>query len=1476
MYRKYGVFDTDIESSRQMADDSDRLNFFMSRLNESMIKAGYISNPEESVRVFLKRLRDLFRADRTYVCELNPFGVYDNTFESRAPGISTDQEALRQIVNMAVSELGENLSHGRGFMIADMDEFRSANPRLYGMISGNGLKRTVICPLMNESRLLGVIGIDNPSKENMDVCTALFQMSADYVSMKLCRGAGTVKNDSSDRRDQITGLYSSNVFQNSLTAFAEKLAEVEVEGKWDIVCFNIRQFTVFNNQYGYSAGNNLLKDLGARICRTVQSDHVMRLNADNFFALIRDDQAEDAIERIHDAMRNNYHSGVLIYAGIYTIQKGDTVSGRIVDRAKMAANHASRDFRNYYRRFTPDMEENLKRSAYLVAHVDEAIEKGWIRVYYQPIVNTLTHMVTTAEALSRWDDPQYGMLQPDQFISTLEEARLLYRVDLYVIDQACRVIEKARNAGKEYSQITINLSRHDLEIGGLHEMINATLARHGVPREDIHLEITETALISNEEAIRSHLERFHQDGYEVWLDDFGSGYSSLNTLQNYNFDCVKVDMMFLRRKNNRTPMMLKSIVDLAKKLNMITLTEGVETEEEYKFLRSIGCNMAQGFLSSKPDALEKILTDERLRDMGIETPEDRIFYRQVGRVNFLDSTNPMEEDGAEEELPLALLEIREGENHLLYQNEAFSEYYKETMRELSGDAKWKAFLRPLIQVEERAERTGRTAVYDFVEEGTVGRITLRFIARYRGRKAFLVKVMNIDAFRDTALARLRTIGDVYAMFDSVEELVPSEHSFYHIYGELEDAQAYESAKLEDSLRLYVENRVHPDDWERYLEFIDPKTLKERVDAAPNRSLNSFFYYKNANGSCQWKRAMVIPAAHDREGRRFLLCICGNLTGWDPRLIDHHQDQVQITPAGITAVESSRYLGENRLWKALMSQDQIGFSWKDRDLKYAGANETILRYYHWTMDDIIGRSDEELGRQRDPERVRRQEERVIREGAAIPMTPAESVVGGQIRHIMVSKYPIYTGDEITGLLEYFTDVSETADRMEKEMSVQKVDPVTGLMNEHALHDFRSQMQKNYMECQDSFACIVIQILGLHSYWQNYGRDMTEQLLKKVGSTIRDIIGDRGTAGHPFTGRFSIYVRCGSGEELKEITQRLGHAVTSIHVLEDSTPVTVYAMIGSCLRSTYLNVEEMITLAESRMIPYVDTPGQSVSELRGNGTDLPQRMKILARTFDVVRVVDPYDMTIYEVDQSGYLLNTTQHCYEVWGKKGRCVNCTSARAIAERHVMNKFENIGDKVYLVISEPLVYRGTDCVLECAYQLDDMMVSTVESSSIGGRIRHINSQLFKDSLTGAYNRRYYDEIAKGLYCSGMALYDLDNFKKCNDTYGHEAGDLVLRRVTEKVLSSIRSSDALIRYGGDEFILSFHGIPDGRTLKRKLEKIRKAVSELQFQELQGFRINISIGGVFAREPMENIFREVDDAMYEAKKKQCGVIVRELE
>ena len=239
MYRKYGVFDTDIESSRQMADDSDRLNFFMSRLNESMIKAGYISNPEESVRVFLKRLRDLFRADRTYVCELNPFGVYDNTFESRAPGISTDQEALRQIVNMAVSELGENLSHGRGFMIADMDEFRSANPRLYGMISGNGLKRTVICPLMNESRLLGVIGIDNPSKENMDVCTALFQMSADYVSMKLCRGAGTVKNDSSDRRDQITGLYSSNVFQNSLTAFAEKLAEVEVEGKWDIVCFNI-------------------------------------------------------------------------------------------------------------------------------------------------------------------------------------------------------------------------------------------------------------------------------------------------------------------------------------------------------------------------------------------------------------------------------------------------------------------------------------------------------------------------------------------------------------------------------------------------------------------------------------------------------------------------------------------------------------------------------------------------------------------------------------------------------------------------------------------------------------------------------------------------------------------------------------------------------------------------------------------------------------------------------------------------------------------------------------------------------------------------------------------------------------------------------------------------------------------------------------------------------------------------------------
>ena len=237
--------------------------------------------------------------------------------------------------------------------------------------------------------------------------------------------------------------------------------------------------------------------------------------------------------------------------------------------------------------------------------IDETLR---LRIYYQPIVEVSTRKLAEYEALSRWVDPEFGFLTPDQFVVPLETARMTCKMDLNILRLFGRDVKRLRKESRAVFPISFNISRTDLESGiDLFGAIEEAMRQADLPRELVHVEITESALNGSSAAMAEAIRRFHELGLEVWMDDFGSGYSSLNVLKDYDFDVIKIDMQFMSTFDERSRSIVRSVCEMARSLGIRTVAEGVETEEQFAFLERIGCTYAQGYLFSKPLPADEVL-----------------------------------------------------------------------------------------------------------------------------------------------------------------------------------------------------------------------------------------------------------------------------------------------------------------------------------------------------------------------------------------------------------------------------------------------------------------------------------------------------------------------------------------------------------------------------------------------------------------------------------------------------------------------------------------------------------------------------------------------------------------------------------------------------------------------------------------------------------------------------------------------------
>ena len=366
---------------------------------------------------------------------------------------------------------------------------------------------------------------------------------------------------------------------------------------------------MINNFYGIKEGDKVLKSIAQELIRiSTAFDNFLyaRLENDVFACCLP--YKEENIEVLVNALQLNLKKvnkdyNIKVSCGVYVINDYNMDVSEMYDRAYLAAKNCKGKFVQNVAYYDESMIENMRQEQFIINEVNKALEEEQFAVYLQPKVNLVTGKPYGAEALVRWIHPERGMISPGEFIPVYERNGIIGRLDQYMWRSVCKLLRKWLDEGKNPDPISVNVSRVNIYNPHLVEIFNKLITEFQIPPHLLNLEITESAFMEDQALIMKTMHRLHELGFRIMMDDFGSGYSSLNILKDMEIDYLKIDMQFLQQDvefNGKGEKVLTSIVRMAKWLHLPSIVEGVETAEQVDFLKCIGCEYAQGFYFARP------------------------------------------------------------------------------------------------------------------------------------------------------------------------------------------------------------------------------------------------------------------------------------------------------------------------------------------------------------------------------------------------------------------------------------------------------------------------------------------------------------------------------------------------------------------------------------------------------------------------------------------------------------------------------------------------------------------------------------------------------------------------------------------------------------------------------------------------------------------------------------------------------------
>ena len=465
--------------------------------------------------------------------------------------------------------------------------------------------------------------------------------------------------------DDLTGLPNLSWFFKLCEAGKSRMLD---EGKHACLLYmDLNGMKYFNHRNGFAEGDRLLRAFSELLVRLFGKENCCHIGADRFAACVSDEDSDRLLHQLFACARQiNDGKTLPVRVGIYSTAMENVPISSAYDRAKMACDAIRPSDVSDMKRYDTQLRDTEKRHQYLIANIDRAVSERWIQVYYQPIVRAVSKKVCHEEALARWIDPVEGFLSPGDFIPMLEKAGLIYKLDLCVLDQVLEKIKSQVDPAMVVVPHSINLSRSDFETCDIVEEIRKRVDASGISRDKITIEITESMIGKDFDFMKQQILRFKELGFPVWMDDFGSGYSSLDVLQSVPFDLIKFDMSFMRKldESEKGKIILTELMKMATFLDVDTICEGVETEQQVSFLQEIGCSKLQGYYFDRPISLQALKEKYHTgRQIGFEDPEVSSYFEAISRVNLYDlnvlaSLDEKLFQHAFNTSPMAIVEIR--------------------------------------------------------------------------------------------------------------------------------------------------------------------------------------------------------------------------------------------------------------------------------------------------------------------------------------------------------------------------------------------------------------------------------------------------------------------------------------------------------------------------------------------------------------------------------------------------------------------------------------------------------------------------------------------------------------------------------------------------------------------------------------------------------------------------------------------------
>ncbi len=568
-----------------------------------MAELGKVRNVREcqvAINNLLEKIGHFTKADRAYIVDEKD-GCYYNTYEWCNEGIETQ---INQLQNLRAEDMPywiPKLSSGESIFIEDLENVKETMPVEYEILKPQNIHTLIVFPIILSNTLKGFIGVDNPNiKDAKDVIRLLAALGS-YLGTTRENAAVYAKLEYRLNYDSLTKAYNRYGFYKN----AQKLIKEHTDTEYCLILSDIKSFKLINEIYGENIADKILIDEVNIIRQKMKGNSVLgRLNGDIIAMVIpkeylSEKEFSDMIKLLSDRYSNK-NFRLHIYLGVYYIKDVNETIRQMVDKVSLVIMKSKGNMSNYILYYDENSYRNDIFKQQLIGEFETALNENQFCMYLQPQTDKDGNMLG-AEALIRWNHPNMGLIMPGAFIECFEDAGLIYRLDNYIWEEAAKQLKIWKDSGYNY-YISVNISAKDFYHIDVYQTFKNLVSKYGIDTDKLHIEITETALSEDKQAAHKTIERLHDEGFIIEIDDFGSGYSSFNFLKDVCADVIKIDRVFLKKSSHeeRGEQILRSIISLSHDIGMDVITEGVENVDQLSMLAKMNCDWFQGYYFSKP------------------------------------------------------------------------------------------------------------------------------------------------------------------------------------------------------------------------------------------------------------------------------------------------------------------------------------------------------------------------------------------------------------------------------------------------------------------------------------------------------------------------------------------------------------------------------------------------------------------------------------------------------------------------------------------------------------------------------------------------------------------------------------------------------------------------------------------------------------------------------------------------------------